>query len=161
LIDDSAGPVVSLSHSQKYTIVAVANSSAIGVDLEVTRPKRYAQITEYLNWRSFAPRFPVDPGADEFFHFWTLWEAGLKASTIGNLFRPNEPFRTLADRVRAGESGEVEVDGWYTRSWTFPGAFWITLITRSFCRPTVRLCVMDEPRAATPFNSRACDLGLF
>jgi hypothetical protein len=161
LIDQTAGPTISLSHSQAYTIVAVTNGPAIGVDLEMVRPRPYAQIADYLDWRSFAPRFPEDPGADEFFHFWTLWEAGVKASTVGNLFRPNEPFRALADRVSAGKAEEVEDDGWYTQSWTFSGAFWITLITRSFCRPTVRLCVMDEPRAGTPFNWRICDLSLF
>jgi phosphopantetheinyl transferase len=139
-VEDMIGPAISLSDTGGYTVVAVSDFPAVGIDIEIVRPRQYAKIAEYLHWRSFAPNFPAEPEANEFFHFWTLWEAGMKASPAANLLRPSDPFRALADRVTAGMPAEVENSGWYSRSWVLPDELWMTLIARSESNNAARFC---------------------
>jgi 4'-phosphopantetheinyl transferase len=106
------GVHVSLSHSGGYALVAVSSGAAVGVDIEVHRPRRIGALAprclspaELDAWRA------VPPGAraGDFYRLWVRKEALLKATGEG-LARLREVTATpapagwtIADLAGAGD----------------------------------------------------------
>ena len=73
----------SLSHSQSFAVVAVADSARVGVDIEVIRPrarldalaKRVLSPAEHADWLDYPPTARLRA----FLERWTAKEAYLKA----------------------------------------------------------------------------------
>lgn len=73
--DRTPGPDVSISHSGSLVAVAMAPSGRIGIDCEYRRPDR--------NFKELAAMFGVvldDPTPEEFYRWWTITEAMVKAA---------------------------------------------------------------------------------
>jgi 4'-phosphopantetheinyl transferase len=89
--DSNCIPSISLSHSGGWVACAVSYSGAIGIDIEVHRPKRnLAGIAATAFGPDEQSEVVVD-GASAFYRIWTLKEAMAKASGIG--------VAQVADRV--------------------------------------------------------------
>lgn len=71
--DGTAGPHLSLSHSGDYVAVAVSQCVALGIDVEVYRPRDFIRLAAY----AFGPHEAGVAGksAADFYRLWTLREA--------------------------------------------------------------------------------------
>ena len=80
--DGQAGPFISLAHTPGLVAVAVAQSGAIGIDVERHLPRRFTALAD----AAFGPleRLEVAAGGlHEFYRIWTLREALAKATGDG------------------------------------------------------------------------------
>jgi 4'-phosphopantetheinyl transferase len=126
----------SLSHTEGCVACAVSGYQAVGVDVELVRPR--GQLLEIAR-DVFSPeeiealyRLPTGERIDRFFHLWTLKEAYLKAEGIG-LRQPLDRFsmQITSDGIGIGFGPEIDDD---PQRWRF---------TTSLPSPAHRLAVAD------------------
>jgi len=93
-------PSISLSHSGGWVAVAVSGAGAIGIDIEVHRPRRnFTGIAAAAFGPEERRRARLD-GAAGFYRIWTLKEAMAKASGVG--------IGEVADRTDRAAGGPTE-----------------------------------------------------
>jgi 4'-phosphopantetheinyl transferase len=93
-------PSISLSHSGGWVAVAVSDAGAVGIDIEVHRPRRNFN---GIAAAAFGPQeqcLVAADGAPGFYRIWTLKEAMAKAS--------GEGLAEVADRTDRAASGPRE-----------------------------------------------------
>jgi 4'-phosphopantetheinyl transferase len=111
-------PSVSLSHSGGWVAVAVSDVGAVGIDIEVHRPRRnFNRIAA----TAFGPEeqcLVAADGAPGFYRIWTLKEAMAKASGAG--------LAEVADRIDRAAGGPRE-GAWRANVGTTP--WWLAHTT--------------------------------
>lgn len=136
-------PAVSLAHSGDWLVAAVADTGAIGVDIERCRTRPYAAIARHLGWPDLWWARNGAPGTDEFVHLWTIWESLVKTMTGAADGEVRAAFDTRAPVHVPGVAGAVSGDGWAGGSWQSPGRFWLSVVSLRALQPAARLFRVD------------------
>jgi 4'-phosphopantetheinyl transferase len=142
-----AGPSVCVSHSRGLVACAFAPSGALGIDVEVHRPRAYSAIAEFAFGPGERTRMGLD-GADAFYRIWTLREAMAKATGDG---------LALATDGRDRAADGPDEGRWVARN---DGGRWLFMHSRP--QPGVSLAIAvlvptDADGAAEPLQGIAAD----
>lgn len=98
-----------ISHSGKFVLCAVSSSERVGIDVEQIRPVDISEFSEYFSISEYqAITQTADPIA-QFFRYWTLKEAAIKADGRG-LAIP------LSEVVIQGDVVRIENISWYAQA---------------------------------------------
>ena len=117
---------LSLSHSDRWTAVALSRAGRIGIDVEAVRSVTTALARRCLSGHELAWLDDVEPGtcrSHRFFQLWTAKEAYLKATGVGLAVDPRDVSIDCAN-------GEPVLLGEATDSWEF-----------SYASPAAGVCI--------------------
>jgi 4'-phosphopantetheinyl transferase len=97
-------PSISLAHSAGWVAIAASDAGAIGIDIEVHRPRRNFSGIAAAAFGPDEQRLVAADGAASFYRIWTLREAMAKAS--------GEGIAEVADRIDRVANGPKEGVWW-------------------------------------------------
>ena len=150
---------LSLSHSGQFVVAAAAAVECLGIDLEVPRQRRFADIACFLEWPSLTAASAPD-NSDEFFMLWTLWEAAIKATSGWGDFDHRQVFADLATSARQNCEPSDNHSGWACRRWSSADSFYMTVLARPTAGFQVRLYTTADAGSSGWVNLNADTLPL-
>jgi hypothetical protein len=118
---------LSLSHSGPFVVAAAAPVECLGIDLEVPRLRRFADIARFLEWPALTAASAPD-NSDEFFPLWTLWEAAIKATSGWEDFDHRRVFADLATSTWQNRGPSDNHGDWTCHRWASADSFYMTVL---------------------------------